>query len=801
VLVAGGDTDNSGAVAVSVELYDPASSTWVATGNLTAGREEHTATLLPSGKVLVAAGYGAGLLVSAELYDPANGSWSPTGNLTTARYEHTATLLRNGKVLVAGGSTDVGSTYLDSTELYDPATGRWSPTTNNLMTERAFHTATLLPNGKVLVAGGFNGTSGALASAELYDPASGTWTPTDNLNVPHAAHTATLLPNGKVLVAGGAIGSPVTAELYDPANGMWTATGNLNTSREGHTATLLPNGKVLVAAGFDGTASGELASAELYDPASGMWTVTGSLANARFNHTATLLPNGKVLVAAGRTSSILASAELYDVGLGFSRPAWQPIITAAPSTLTLGGSLTLAGTRFQGVSQASGGNSQESSSNYPIVQLRSIGTEQSIFLATASWSNTTFTSVAVNGFPAGPALVTVFANGIPSDATYLSLALPIPALTTQASAGVNSGGSISDAATVADGDAPSGTITFSLYGPDDTSCGGAPVFSATVPVTGAGSYSSGNFTATTPGTYRWMATYSGDANNAAVTTACGDASETVVVNPASTPTPTPLLNPTTLANLSTRLRVETGDNALIGGFIVTGTQPKRVIVLAIGPSLTGFGIADALANPTLELYQGDTLLDSNDDWQQSANRQAIIDSGFAPASDLESAIVAILPANNSQYTAVVRGVNNTTGIGVVQVYDLDRSVDSKLANISTRGLVQTGDDVLIAGTIVAGQTPQKVIVEALGPSLSVPGKLDDPILELRDGNGGLVDSNDNWVDSPNKQAIIDSTIPPGNDFESAIIAILPASGAQYTAIVRGVNGTTGIAVVEVFALN
>jgi hypothetical protein len=248
------------------------------------------------------------------------------------------------------------------------------------------------------------------------------------------------------------------------------------------------------------------------------------------------------------------------------------------------------------------------------------------------------------------------------------------------------------------------------------------------------------------------------------------------------------------------LRVETGDNALIGGFIVTGTQPKRVIVLAIGPSLTGFGIADALANPTLELYQGSTLLDSNDDWQQSANKQAIIDSGFAPANDLESAIIATLPANNSQYTAIVRGANNTTGIGVVQVYDLDRSVDSKLANISTRGLVQTGDDVLIAGTIVAGQTPQKVIVEALGPSLSVPGKLEDPILELRDGNGGLVDMNDNWGDSPNKQAIIDSTIPPSNDFESAIVATLPANGAQYTAIVRGVNGTTGIAVVEVFAL-
>ncbi len=212
-------------------------------------------------------------------------------------------------------------------------------------------------------------------------------------------------------------------------------------------------------------------------------------------------------------------------------------------------------------------------------------------------------------------------------------------------------------------------------------------------------------------------------------------------------------------------------------------------------------LPDKLANPTLELYQGNTLLDSNDDWVNSPNKQAIIDSGAAPTNNLESAIVRTLPANNSQYTAIVRGVNNTTGIGLVQAYDLDRSADSKLANISTRGLVQTGDNVLIAGTIELGETSRKVIVRALGPSLNVPGKLADPTLELRDVNGNLIDSNDNWKDSPNKQAIIDSTIPPPNDLESAIVATLPASGAHYTAIVRGVNNSTGVAVVEVYALN
>jgi hypothetical protein len=251
-----------------------------------------------------------------------------------------------------------------------------------------------------------------------------------------------------------------------------------------------------------------------------------------------------------------------------------------------------------------------------------------------------------------------------------------------------------------------------------------------------------------------------------------------------------------LANISTRLRVETGDNVLIAGFIVSGYQPKKVIVRAIGPSLP---FADRLADPTLELRDASgTLLDSNDNWKDSPNKQAIIDSTIAPTNDLESAIVATLPAANSSHTAIVRGAGNGTGIGVVEVYDLDRSLDSKLANISTRGLVQTGDNVLFAGDIVVGQVAQNVIIRALGPSIPVPGAMADPTLELHDANGALMEANDNWVDSPNKQAIIDSTIPPSNDMESAIVRTL--SPASYTAIVRGANDSTGIAVVEVYAL-
>src|SRR2546423_400511 len=237
---------------------------------------------------------------------------------------------------------------------------------------------------------------------------------------------------------------------------------------------------------------------------------------------------------------------------------------------------------------------------------------------------------------------------------------------------------------------------------------------------------------------------------------------------------------------------------LITGFILTGTQPKKVIIRAIGPSLN---LPGQLANPTLELYTGNTLLGSNDDWrnQPPADKQAVIDSTIPPSNDLESALVRTLPANGNSYTAIVRGVNNTTGIGVVEVFDIDHAADSRLANISTRGFVQTGDNVLIAGTIVLGQTSQKVVARALGPSLNIPGQMANPTLELVDSNGTTVAFNDNWR-SNQEVDIIATGVPPANDLESAIVATLSGNGSTYTAIVRGANNSTGIAVVEVFAI-
>jgi hypothetical protein len=263
--------------------------------------------------------------------------------------------------------------------------------------------------------------------------------------------------------------------------------------------------------------------------------------------------------------------------------------------------------------------------------------------------------------------------------------------------------------------------------------------------------------------------------------------------PTATATPAPTATPTVLANISTRLRVETGNNVLIGGIIITGTQPKKLIVRAIGPSS---GVPGSLADPHLEIFDGSgNSLSRNDNWEDSPNRQEIIASTIPPTHPLESAFAGTLPPG--LYTAVVSGVNGGTGIGVVEAYDLDRNVDSKFANIATRGLVQTGDNAMIGGLIVLGDRAQKVIVRAIGPSLTVEGKLADPTLELVNNNGESIAFNNNWRDDQEGQ-IEATTIPPSDDLESAIVATLPP--APYTAVVRGANDASGIALVEVYAL-
>ena len=275
--------------------------------------------------------------------------------------------------------------------------------------------------------------------------------------------------------------------------------------------------------------------------------------------------------------------------------------------------------------------------------------------------------------------------------------------------------------------------------------------------------------------------------------------------------------PSYLGNISTRGFVQTGDNVMIGGFIVQGTEPKRVIIRAIGPELTQYGVPNALANPTLEVHDSTgALIASNNNWRStiiggiitSDQVRDIRNSGHAPGDGRESAIIANLPAGN--YTAIVRGVNNMTGVALAEVYDLSTETNSILANVSTRSFVQTGDNVMIGGFIVQGTQPKRVILRAIGPSLTqygVPNVLANPTLELHDGTGALIASNNNWattiiggiITGNQVRDIQASGYAPSDGRESAIIADLPPG--NYTAIVHGVNNTAGVGLVEVYDLN
>ncbi len=254
-----------------------------------------------------------------------------------------------------------------------------------------------------------------------------------------------------------------------------------------------------------------------------------------------------------------------------------------------------------------------------------------------------------------------------------------------------------------------------------------------------------------------------------------------------------------LANISTRLRVETGDNVLIAGFIVSGTGQKKVVLRALGPSLP---VTGALSDPLLELHDATGRTVASDDNWRSSQQAEITALGIAPKNDLESALIAtLLPG---PYTVVVRGVNNATGVSLVEVYDLDgANPTARLGNISTRGRVLTGDNVMIGGFIVHGDQTKRVIVRVDGPTLSlngepIAGRLQDPMLELHDPNGALLVANDNWR-STQLAEIEASTLAPSDEREPAIVADLRPG--NYTAIVRGAGNTTGIALIEMYDLD
>jgi N-acetylneuraminic acid mutarotase len=304
VLVAGGNIGGIGAVFPWAQVYDPGTNSWKATPNMKAARNWSTGTLLPDGRVLIVGGSNGklngdklGILKTAEFYDPASGTFTLSGGkMATTRANHTATLLPNGKVLIAGGMNVYvprirWGSCTNLAELYDPATDSFSPA-GAMTVVHCGHTATLLQNGRVLVVGG--------TDAELYDPASNSWSSAGTMNAAHGG-SAVLLPNGKVLLAG----ATTPPELYDPATGTFSVTGSPANLYSGtRSAVLLANGKVLIAGGPAG-------QCELYDSFTGTWSATGSLNSTRFGFGMSLLPNGSVLVTDGNLGYQVMSAEIY----------------------------------------------------------------------------------------------------------------------------------------------------------------------------------------------------------------------------------------------------------------------------------------------------------------------------------------------------------------------------------------------------------------------------------------------------------------------------------------------------------
>jgi hypothetical protein len=251
------------------------------------------------------------------------------------------------------------------------------------------------------------------------------------------------------------------------------------------------------------------------------------------------------------------------------------------------------------------------------------------------------------------------------------------------------------------------------------------------------------------------------------------------------------------------MQVQTGNNVVIGGFIITGNDTKNVAVRGIGPSLTAFGISDALADPTLELRASNGLLiRSNDNWQDDSLQAAQLTAlGLAPTNSKEAALVASLQP--AAYTAILAGNNQGTGVGLIEIFDTNGAAAAQLANISTRGFVRTGENVMIGGFILGGNNNTRVVVRGIGPSLAQFGLnpvLADPTLELRDSNGATLISNDNWQDDPASATQLSAAgfaLPDPN--ESGIFTSLPPG--QFTAILAGRNGGIGIGVVEIYNLH
>ena len=805
VLLTGGYVGNI--ASSTAEVYDPATQTFTATPNpMVIPRANHTSTPLPSGEVFITGGFsGTSPHSETERYDPITQTFTLDTSMLFHRSNHRAILQGDGQVLVIGGVT-LESGFLAVNEIYDPAAKTWTEH-GQLLEDRAGHTATALLSGNILVAGGVTGNQ-TLQSAEILDPVTHQFTSLGNMQVPRNQHTATLLPDGQVLITAGSTdtASLNSAEIFDPANNSFTLLGStLKDGRKNHTATLMNDGRVLVAGGRN-SADGKLRTAELFNPTTNIFTSTGSMKSLRALFTATLLNDGRPLMVGGVVTGggETDTAETYDPVAGtfkFTSGLLNIGRKRHRASLLNDGSVLITGGTILANGQGGGDRTTETAELFdPVTETFSNVGNMSVTRSDHDSVLLADGTVVITGGTVDPAVGDVYAVGpktfFPTADNMMEARGRLVSLRLKNVAW----GSLQDHV-LAIGGSDIGSSIF----------GGAQQALASVEIYDPATKQFSSFGTMTVERQNHTAT---ELNDGRILIAGGVGrpfvSATAELVAAPTPSPTPTPAQAKPLNISTRVDTGTGNDVLIGGFIITGgTTPKRVMIRAIGPSLGSNNppVPGALADPTLELHLPDGSVMTNDNWK--SDQQAGIEAtGIAPTNDLESAIIAtLLPVDSNvpgqgSYTAIVRGVNNTTGIALVEVYDLDDpNAAATLANISTRGLVQTQDSAMIGGFIVAnGATLGQILVRAIGPTLAGAGianPLGDPTLELHDASGTIVATNDDWGDTD--KANIEATgLAPADAAESAILTSL--SGGAYTAIVRGKNDTVGVGLVEIYYL-
>ena len=742
--------------------YNPSTDSWTATSTSSApsARDGHTAVW--TGSEMIVWG-GGNFLNTGGRYIPGTDSWSPTStiNAPSGRSGHTA-IWTGGEMIVWGGYFyDTTYRYLNTGGRYNRSTDSWVATNiTNAPSARYRHTA-VWTGTEMIVWGGRAAESIYSNTGGKYNPSSDTWTSTSTINAPSGRFWHTAIWSGSEMIVWGGLAniSPYdlnTGGRYNPGTDSWTATNTADApaGREFHTAVWTGN-EMIVWGGYsyDGI-DHYWNTGGRYNPNTDSWiaTSTTNVPSGREDHAA-VWTGSEMIVWGGYVFD--GDDNYLDTG-GRYNPVTDTWIATTNSNVPIGRDVPSG--IWTGSKMIIWGGYGES--GY-------LNTGGSYSPGTDSW-----TSVSITGAPsarAGHVAVwtgseMIIWGGLFRYYDYYFLGT-----------GARYDPQMNSWATISNANAPAArTVAKAVWTGSNMIVWGGEVASGTATATGGKYCAAGGPTAS----------------------------------------PTPAAH---LSNISTRAFVQTGDNVMIGGFIVQGTQPKRVIIRAIGPELGQYGVPDPLQDPTLELHDGTgALIATNDNWQTTIiggiithdQVQEIQDSGYAPGDSRESAIIADLPAGN--YTAIIRGVNSTIGVALVEAYDLGSGSASILYNISTRSFVQTGDNVMIGGFIVQGTQPKKVIIRAIGPELSQYGVVDslqDPTLELHDGTGALIGTNDNWLNTiiggvithDQVQDIINSGLVPGDFRESAIIADLPPG--NYTAIVRGIESTTGVALVEVYDLH